>query len=105
MLPLLLMLISDPLVTGPPTPPPLPPVHLNALDATRGAGVECRTGGFQTIERPSAQSGELTNNLVFRPEHEVRRYMLIERSVRGCPAPISYSVPYRPAVQPPRSSE
>jgi hypothetical protein len=31
---------------------------------------------------------------MFTADDEVRRYLLIERTVRGCSAPISYVVPY-----------
>lgn len=32
-------------------------------------------------------------NPMFRPDGQVRRYLLLERSVDGCPQPISYDLP------------
>ena len=53
------------------------------------------------IQSPPVAGASAQSNLLFRPEHEVRRYLLLDRSVGGCPAPISYTVPYRSAVSPP----
>ncbi|MBU1540169.1 MAG: hypothetical protein KKC29_02930 [Alphaproteobacteria bacterium] len=98
MLSLLLMLVSDPLAAPPPPPPALMPRLLELGPQTPR---DCRAGGFQMIQRPPASGESALNNLMFTPDHEVRRYLLIERSVRGCPAPISYAVPYRSVVSPP----
>ena len=117
MLPLLLMLLSDPLATGATVPEPDPEVRLRTLD---GLTVEpCANLGYQRIERPGGQPDLLQNDLTYTPTNEVRHYLLLDRRVRGCPAPISYSLPGRQdgfirelgrftppvRIQPPRSSE
>lgn len=89
MLQVLMVLFSDPLVSPTPIPPPAPEVRL------RMTVTHCVQGGFQQIERPAAHPHSLSGNLMFTPDDEVRRYLLIERTVRGCSAPISYVVPYR----------
>jgi hypothetical protein len=116
MLPLLLMLVSDPLVQSAPVPTPDPEVRLRVIDAS---GVpRCDGGGYQRIDQSSG-ARDLRPDMTYRPDGEVRRYLLLNRTVRGCPAPISYAVPggqdgfirelgrtAPPArLQPPRSSE
>ncbi len=96
MLLLLMMLLSDPSV--PPAPPvpvaePFPEIRLQVLDGRLEAG--CSAGGLQRIERPTARTGGLENNLLYTSQDEVRRYLLLDRTIRGCPAPISYAVPFR----------
>ncbi|HEX8661787.1 MAG TPA: hypothetical protein VF686_07960 [Brevundimonas sp.] len=116
MLPLLLMLVSDPLATGAPVPPTNPEIRLRVIDAS--AAPRCDGGGYQLIDQPSG-SRDLRPDMTYRPDGEVRRYLLLDRTVRGCPAPISYAVPGGQdgfirdlgrttppvRVQPPRSSE
>lgn len=116
MLPLLLMLVSDPLATGAPVPPSDPEIRLQVIDTSNVP--RCDAGGIQRIDQPSG-SGDLMPDLTYRQDGEVRRYLLLDRTVRGCPAPISYAVPGEqdgfirelgrtpPPVrfQPPRSSE
>lgn len=116
MLPLMLMLVSDPLATSAPVPPPDPEIRLRVMD---GLSVpRCDGGGYQRIDQPSG-GRDLRPDLTYRSDGEVRRYLLLERSVRGCPAPISYALPDRQTgfirelgrtpppvrVQPPRSRE
>ncbi|MEJ6790820.1 hypothetical protein BrevBR_14855 [Brevundimonas sp. BR2-1] len=116
MLPLLLILVSDPLVQGAAVPTPDPGIRLRVIDTS---GVpRCEGGGYQRIEQPSG-GRELRPDLTWRMDGEVRRYLLLDRTVRGCPAPISYGLPgsqdgfirelgrTTPPVrlQPPRSSE
>jgi hypothetical protein len=90
MLPLLLMLVSDPLATGAPVPPTNSEIRLRVIDAS--GAPHCDGGGYQRIDQPSG-SPELRPDLTWRPDGEVRRYLLLNRTVRGCPAPISYAVP------------
>lgn len=90
MLPLLLMLVSDPLVQVAPVPTPDPGIRLRVIDTS---GVpQCDGGGYQRIEEPSG-SRDLRPDMTWRAAGEVRRYLLLDRTVRGCPAPISYAVP------------
>lgn len=123
MLSLLLILLSPPLASPSPAAAHETELQLLARAADRLAG--CSHGGFQRIERQAGSIGSLQNNLIFRQGDEVRRYLLLERTVDGCPEPISYPVPYRQVgfigepgassiqpsnrrpstVQPPRSSE
>lgn len=117
MLPLLLILLSDPATPTAPVPAPDPEIRLGVMEDLTVPG--CDPGGFQRVERPSGEARDLRPDLTWRPDGEVRRYLLLERSVRGCPAPISYALPDRqrgfirelgrsaPPVrlQPPRSSE
>ncbi|HWQ86003.1 hypothetical protein [Brevundimonas sp.] len=91
MLSLLLMLVSDPLATGAPVPPSNPEIRLRVMDGLNV--VRCDGGGYQRIEQPSEGPRELRPDLTWRPNGEVRRYLLLDRTVRGCPAPISYAVP------------
>jgi hypothetical protein len=116
MLPLLLMLVSDPLATSAPVPSASPEIRLRVID-TSGAP-RCDGGGYQRIEQPSG-SRELQPDMTYRQDGEVRRYLLLDRTVRGCPAPISYGLPGAQdgfirelgrtpppvRVQPPRSRE
>jgi hypothetical protein len=115
MLPLLLMLLSDPLPAPDPVAPPAPTIDFPITV------VDCARTGFQRIEEPSGRSVSPLINPMHTPNGGVRRYLLLERSIRGCAAPISYAVPGRqggfirelgrpvpsvpPAAQPPRSSE
>lgn len=116
MLSLLMMLIQDPATTTGPVPPP--EVRVRTRLIVDGVTVaRCDPGGIQQIDQPSGEVPDLRPDLTFRPDGEVRRYLLLDRTVRGCPAPISYPLPGRqdgfirdltnPAerVQPPRSSE
>lgn len=88
MLQVLMVLFSDPLVPPTVVAPPAPEVRV------RVRVNHCVPGGFQHIERPVDRPSGLSSNLMFTPDDEVRRYLLIERTVRGCSAPISYVVPY-----------
>jgi hypothetical protein len=88
MLQVLMVLFSDPLVPPTAVAPPAPEVRL------RVRVTACVPGGFQHIERPVDRPRGLSSNLMFTADDEVRRYLLIERTVRGCSAPISYVVPY-----------
>lgn len=115
--PLLLMLVSDPLATAAPVPPSDPGIRLRVMDGPNL--VRCDGGGYQQIEQPPGEVRDLRPDMTYRPDGEVRRYLLLDRTVRGCPAPISYAVPDgqdgfirelgRSAppvrIQPPRSSE
>lgn len=123
MLPLLLMLVSDPLATSAPVPPSNPESRLRVIGSLNV--VRCDGGGYQRIERPTGEAPDLRPDLTYRPDGEVRRYLLLDRTVRGCPAPISYALPDNQGgairdltppsvrtpirqpfdVQPPRSSE
>jgi hypothetical protein len=121
MFPLLLMLLPDPSASPDTVPPPAPAVRYRLLDGPPGS--RCGETGFVRIERPAAQPDLLQNDLTFRRDGEVRRYLLLDRSVAGCPAPISFALPGSPdsvnrepgrpqpmtsapgRVQPPRSSE
>ena len=122
MLSLLLMLISDPLTSPPPAAPPAPDIQLRTWGVDR-----CGPDRLQRIEQLSGPTGLLQNNLTVRQDGEVRRYLLLDRRVDGCPVPISYPLPDRqggfirelgptgsaewypdrpePRPQPPRSSE
>lgn len=117
MLPLLLMLIQDPSTLTGPVPPP--DVRVRTRVIVDGVTVaQCDVSGFQRIEESSG-SRDLRPDMTYRSDGEVRRYLLLNRTVRGCPAPISYAVPdgqngfirelglTPPSVrlQPPRSSE
>lgn len=116
MLPLLLMLVSDPLATSASVPPSNPEIRLRLIDGLNVT--RCDGGGYQLIDQPSGDR-DLRPDLTWRPNGEVRRYLLLDRTVRGCPAPISYALPdgqngfirelgrTAPPVrlQPPRSSE
>jgi len=118
MLPLLLLLIQDPSTLTGPVPPPGPGIRLRVIDAARMTVDRCDSARFQRIDEPSGTSG-MRSDLSYRPDGEVRRYLLLDRTVRGCPAPISYALPGgqngfirelgRTAppvrIQPPRSSE
>ena len=101
MLPLLLMLVQDPLTASPTPVPPPPPPWPRVLQLRPRTPADCGAGRFQMIQSPPVAGASAQSNLLFTPEHEVRRYLLLDRSVGGCPAPISYTVPYRSAVSPP----
>ena len=88
MLQVLMLLFSDPLVPPTPVAPPAPEVRL------RVRVTHCVPGGFQQIERPVDRPRELSSNLMLTPDDEVRRYLLIERTVRGCSSTDSYDVQY-----------
>lgn len=118
MLPLLLMLIQDPSTLAGPVPPPEPRVRTRVI--VNGVTVaQCDGGGFQRIDQPPGEVQDLRPDLTYRPNGEVRRYLLLDRTVRGCPAPISYALPESQGgfirelgrtppplrYQPPRSSE
>lgn len=118
MLSLLLMLIQDPSTTTGPVPPP--DVRVRSRVIVNGVTVaQCDLSGFQRIDELAGDVRDLRPDLTYRPDGEVRRYLLLDRTVRGCPAPISYSLPggqdgfirelgrTSPPVrlQPPRSSE
>ena len=117
MLPLLLMLLSDPSTPEVPRPTLDPEIRLRVIDGLTIPG--CDAGGFQHVERSPGRSQELRPDLAYRPDGEVRHYLLLDRSVGGCPAPISYTLPGRQGgfirelgrtapsvqIQPPRSSE
>lgn len=118
MLPLLLTLLSDP--SAPPPSVPLLGAEMPVLVLDAFAEDDCNASRFQRVARPAERSGRVVSNLMYTPEDQVRSYLLLDRSIGGCPAPISYAVPYRqdgaaqqpgpgePAevrVYPPRSSE
>lgn len=93
MLPLLLTLLSD---------PSAPPASVSLLDANMPVPVldalaedNCNASRFQWVARPAERSASLVSNLMYTPEDGVRSYLLLDRSIGGCPAPISYAVPYR----------
>lgn len=114
MLPLLLMLIQDPAT---------PPVAVSAHDPGTRLRVTvrgCPDDGFRRIEETAGGAADLRPDLTYRPDDgEVRHYLLLDRRVRGCAAPISYPLPARQdgfirelgrtpppvRIQPPRSSE
>jgi hypothetical protein len=91
---------------------------LQVIEADGAALARCDVDRFQRIDE-LAGTAELRPDLIYRPDGEVRRYLLLDRTVRGCPAPISYALPGgqdglirelgRTAplvrIQPPRSSE
>ena len=119
MLPLLMMLLQDPSTPAAAVPPPEPGARVRVVDANGLTLAQCDGDRFQRIERPSGDARELRPDLTWRPNDEVRRYLLLDRRVRGCPAPISYPVPDSQGgfirelgrtpppvrIQPPRSSE
>jgi hypothetical protein len=92
MLPLLTMLLLDPALPPVPVAEPTPEIRVTPLNGRFEA--ECAARGLQRIERPTARSGGLQNDLLYTPQDEVRRYLLLDRTIRGCPAPISYAVPF-----------
>jgi hypothetical protein len=92
MLPLLLLLVQDPSTLTGPVPPPGPGIRLRVIDAADMAVDRCDSARFQRIDGPSGTSG-MRSDLSYRPDGEVRRYLLLDRTVRGCPAPISYALP------------
>jgi len=109
MLPLLLTLLSDPLV--PQAAVPLPNAEPPVLVLGTFAEDLCGANRFQRVARPAERSGSLMGNLMYSPDDEVRSYLLLDRSIGGCPAPISYAVPYRqddsarqPAPEAPRET-
>jgi hypothetical protein len=120
MLPLLLLLLPDPLTSPRTVAPPEPPARV-AMDGLPGS--RCGEPGLMRVERSPLQRNLLQTDLRYRRDGEVRRYLLLDRWERGCPAPISFalpgqsdgfirelgrSAPVSPApgrVQPPRSSE
>lgn len=118
MLSLLLVLLQDPSTLAAPVPPPRSQIRVRMIDADGVTLARCDVGGLQRIDQPSGAS-DLRPDLTYRQDGEVRRYLLLDRTVRGCPAPISYAVPdgqdgfirelgrTGPPVrlQPPRSSE
>lgn len=93
MLPLLLMLLSDP--SAPPAPVPLLDAEAPLLVLDAFAEDHCSASRFQRIDRPAERPRSLMGNLMYSPEDEIRAYLLLDRSIGGCPAPISYAVPYR----------
>ena len=118
MLPIVLMLLSDPSSITAPALMPDPGIRLRVIE--RLAVPDCAAGGFQPVERPSGATRELRPDMTYRPDDgEVRSYLLLDRWVRGCPEPISYPLPDRQGgfirelgrspppvrLQPPRSSE
>lgn len=121
MLTLLLMLSQDPLTATGPVPLPEPRVRVREIDANGLTLTRCGGGGFQRIDQSAGELRDLRPDLTFRSSGEVRHYLLLDRTVSGCPAPISYPLPSRqggfirelgssvtPAPnrnQPPRSSE
>ncbi|RZJ00237.1 MAG: hypothetical protein EON90_08315 [Brevundimonas sp.] len=119
MLSLLLVLLQDPATLTGPVPPPAPQVRLRVIDGDGMTVLSCNLNGFQRIERPAGGAPELRPDLTYRQDDEVRHYLLLDRTIRGCPAPISYALPNRQdgfirelgrtpppvRVQPPRSSE
>ncbi len=94
MAPLLLMLLLGPAQSPTIAVPPEPEVNLRLADL---ASLErCAGLGLQPIDGPPVQGGFLQNDLIYTPASgEVRRYMLLNRTIRGCPAPISYALPDR----------
>ena len=121
MLPLLLMLVTDPLAAPAPAAAPDPFARLRVV--TVPPEPRCAEPGFVMIGRSSGQADRLQTDLTYRRDGEVRRYLLLDRWERGCPAPISFALPGQPdgfirelgrsapvspapaPVQPPRSSE
>ena len=93
MLPLLLMLLSDP--SAPPASGPLLDAESPLLVLGASAEDLCNADRFQRVARPAERPRSLMGNLMYSPEDEVRSYLLLDRSIGGCPAPISYAVPYR----------
>ncbi|MGZ9114234.1 MAG: hypothetical protein ACXW3K_06380 [Brevundimonas sp.] len=92
MLPLLLMLLQEPSTTTGPVPPP--DVRVRTRVIVDGVTVaQCDVSGFQRIDEPAGEVRDLRPDLTYRQDGEVRRYLLLDRTVRGCPAPISYAVP------------
>lgn len=93
MLPFVLMLLSDPLAPLAPGPMLEPEIRLRAFDGL--IVPPCAELGYQRIERSPGQRDRLLNDLTYAPNGQVRHYLLLDRSIRGCPAPISYSLPAR----------
>jgi len=109
MLPLLLVLVSDPLGE---------PRNLQALNLSQyiagldrepfGSRTQCpRDGSMRADATPSDRIGRsaasgspplpeatpaLTDNLMFRETDPLRRYLLLDRRVGGCSASISFPV-------------
>jgi len=119
MLPLMLMLVADPLsqlMTPPTAPPAAPSVQvIDAEDALAGvieaqavARRDCRNGEFQQARTaPVVVRGEyrgqpftvttrgpapVLNDLMFRQGDPVEMTLLLERRIGGCSVPISYDV-------------
>lgn len=94
MVPLLLMLLFDPSASVTTAPTLEPEIRLRVID---GLTLQrCAEPGYQRIERPAGQGDLLRNDLTYTPDKgEVRHYRLLDRSIRGCPAPISWPLPDR----------
>lgn len=102
MLPLMLMLVADPLT--PPPPPPAPASSVRIIDAegtmlvvtqSLAAQQRCRNGEFQQADTnrvPAADTRSPLNDLMFRQGDPVGMTLLLERRIGGCSVPISYDV-------------
>tara|TARA_R110002124_G_scaffold17204_7_gene72282 strand:+ start:551 stop:895 length:345 start_codon:yes stop_codon:yes gene_type:complete len=95
MLPLLLMLVQAPVTTTGPIPPPASEIRVREIDANGLTLARCDRGGFQRIDQSIGDVRDLRPDLTYRTDGQVRHYLLLDRSVRGCPAPISYALPDR----------
>ena len=114
MLPLMLMLVADPLT---PPPPPAAPPSVRIIDAegtmlavtqSLESQQRCRNGEFQQARTaPVVVRGEyrgqpftvttrgpapVLNDLMFRQGDPVEMTLLLERRIGGCSVPISYDV-------------
>jgi hypothetical protein len=105
MLPLILMLVADPLTAAPAAAPAGPPsVRIIDADATmrsvdqaaEAARKSCHNGEFLQA-RDSAvdvrsNARATTSDLMFRQGDPVRMTLLLERRIGACSVPISYDL-------------
>jgi len=102
MLPLMLMLVADPL-TPAPVAPAAPGVRMIDAEGTMlavnqtvdAARAQCRNGQFQQAANPAAlQRGARVGagDLMFRQGDPVQMTLLLERRIGQCSVPISYDV-------------
>lgn len=92
MLTLLLLLASDPAASVPPVLMIDVAAELRALDRAGGAGLNCANARIHRVDQ-TADAPRLQTDLTFKAGDDVRRYLLVERSVGGCSAPISFALP------------
>jgi hypothetical protein len=103
MLPLMLMLVADPLAGAPTPRPAVPSVRIIDADevigrvtrAQEAAQRACRNGELhQAGDRASMQRGDpvRASDLMFRQGDPVSVTLLLERRINQCSMPISYDL-------------
>ncbi|QTC90406.1 hypothetical protein [Brevundimonas goettingensis] len=104
MLPLMLMLVADPLAGAPTPPPAAPPVRMIDADevigrvaaAQQAAQRDCRNGEVHQAGDSATVRGADTrsplSDLMFRQGDPVSVTLLLERRIGQCSVPISYDV-------------